>query len=166
MIGDALIKSEKDPTFWMQAMVNKGAKLDMKDLKQEAAMPLGSFLRFDPWTDQVIQLKYGFEPVLNARDKMPFEITPVYMKLSYYNPAAQQQQPPAAAGAASQSGNNGAAAGDTAATQNQAAPANGDNGAATPPPGGGGTAPAPAAPTDGGAVAAPAPTGTVTVPPQ
>jgi hypothetical protein len=170
MIGDALIKSEKDPTFWMQAIVNKGIKLDMKDLKQEAAMPLGSLLRFDPWTDQVIQLKYGFEPVLNARDKMPFEVTPVYMKLSYYNPAAQQPQPGAAAGAAGQSGNNGAAAADTAATQNQAtpaaggapAPATGDNGAA-PPPAGGGTAPAPVAPANAGAAA---PTGTGSIPPQ
>ena len=163
MIGDALIKSDKDTTFWMQAIVNKGAKLDMKDLKQEAAMPLGSFLRFDPWTDQVVQMHTSFEPILNARDKMPFEVTPVYMKLNYYNPAAQQQQPAAAAAATSQ-GDNGAAAGDPAAAQNQAAPAGGDNGAATAP-AGGGTAPAPAAPAGGGA-AAPATTGTATIPPQ
>ncbi len=97
MIGDALIKSDKDPSFWMQAVVSKSPKLDMKDLKQEAAMPLGSFLRFDPWTDQVIQLHTAFEPILNARDKMPFEITPVYLKLSYYNPNAQQQPSAAAA---------------------------------------------------------------------
>jgi len=97
MIGDALIKSDKDPSFWMQAVMSKSPKLDMKDLKQEAAMPLGSFLRFDPWTDQVIQLHTAFEPILNARDKMPFEITPVYLKLSYYNPNAQQQPSAAAA---------------------------------------------------------------------
>jgi hypothetical protein len=163
MIGDALIKSDKDTTFWMQAIVNKGAKLDMKDLKQEAAMPLGSFLRFDPWTDQVVQMHTSFEPILNARDKMPFEITPVYLKLNYYNPATQQQQPAAAAAAPGQ-GDNGAAAGDPAAAQNQAAPAGGDNGAATAP-AGGGTAPAPAAPA-GGAAAAPATTGTATIPPQ
>jgi hypothetical protein len=95
MIGDALIKSDKDPTFWMQAMVPKGIKLDMKDLKQQAAMPLASFLRFDPWTDQVIQMHTSFEPILSERDKMPFEVEPVYLKLSYYNPA----QPPAAGAA-------------------------------------------------------------------
>jgi len=92
MIGDALIKSDKDPTFWMQAMVPKGIKLDMKDLKQQAAMPLASFLRFDPWTDQVIKMSYSFEPILNPSDKMPFEVAPVYLKLSYYAPPA----PPAA----------------------------------------------------------------------
>ena len=86
MIGDALIKSDKDTSFWMQAMVPKGIKLDMKDLKQQAAMPLASFLRFDPWTDQVVQMHTSFEPILSERDKMPFEVTPVYMKLSYYAP--------------------------------------------------------------------------------
>jgi hypothetical protein len=93
VIGDALIKSDKDTTFWMQAMVPKGIKLDMKDLKQQAAMPLASFLRFDPWTDQVVQMHTSFEPILSSRDKMPFEVEPVYLKLSYYNPPA----PPATA---------------------------------------------------------------------
>jgi hypothetical protein len=88
VIGDALIKSDKDPTFWMQAMVPKGIKLDMKDLKQQAAMPLASFLRFDPWTDQVVQMHTSFEPIINERDKMPFEIEPVYLKLAYYAPPA------------------------------------------------------------------------------
>ena len=102
MIGDGLTKSEKDPTFWMQAMVAKGTKLDMKDLKQQAAMPLASFLRFDPWTDQVIQMHTSFEPILSERDKMPFEVTPVYLKLSYYNPAAEK--PAGAPGAAPATG--------------------------------------------------------------
>ena len=102
MIGDGLTKSEKDPTFWMQAMVPKGTTLDMKDLKQQAAMPLASFLRFDPWTDQVIQMHTSFEPILSARDKMPFEVTPVYMKLSYYKqPSATPAAAPGAAPAAS-----------------------------------------------------------------
>ena len=97
MIGDALIKSDKDPTFWMQAMVPKGIKLDMKDLKQQAAMPLASFLKFDPWTDQVVQMHYSLEPIINERDKMPFEVEPVYMKLTYYAPPAPPAAPPAAA---------------------------------------------------------------------
>ncbi|WP_263408371.1 hypothetical protein [Terriglobus tenax] len=111
MIGDGLTKSEKDTTFWLAAIQAKGQKLDVKDLKQMAAMPLGSFLKFDPWTDQVITLHAAQEPILNPRDKMPFEITPVYMRLSYYTapaaPAAggataapQQAAPPAAQDAA------------------------------------------------------------------
>jgi hypothetical protein len=97
MIGDGLVKSDSDPTFWMAAMMSKGPKLDMKDLKQQAAMPLASFLRFDPWTDQVFVLHSAFEPLLTAADKMPFEVEPVYLKLSYYKAPAE---PAAAAPAA------------------------------------------------------------------
>jgi hypothetical protein len=97
VIGDALIKSDKDPTFWMQAMVPKGIKLDMKDLKQQAAMPLASFLRFDPWTDQVVQMHTSFEPIINERDKMPFEVEPVYLKLAYYTAPAAPAATPATA---------------------------------------------------------------------
>ena len=104
MIGDGLVKSDDDPTFWMAAMMSKGPKLDMKDLKQQAAMPLASFLRFDPWTDQVFVMHSAFEPLLTAADKMPFEVEPVYLKLSYYKapevapaaaPAATTPNPPA-----------------------------------------------------------------------
>src|SRR6202046_1820738 len=96
MIGDGLVKSDRDPTFWMAAMMAKGPKLDMKDLKQQAAMPLASFLRFDPWTDQVFVMHSPFEPLLTAADKMPFEVEPVYLKLSYYKPPAEPVPSPAA----------------------------------------------------------------------
>jgi hypothetical protein len=97
MIGDGLTKSDEDPTFWMQAITAKGPKLDMKDLKQQAAMPLASFLRFDPWTDQVFVMHSAFEPLLTAADKMPFEVEPVYLKLSYYKAPAEPTALPGAA---------------------------------------------------------------------
>jgi len=97
MIGDGLVKSDSDNTFWMEAMVPKGIKLDMKDLKQQAAMPLDNFLRHDPWSDQLILMHSTIEPLLSDRDKMPFEVTPVYMKLSYFaTPAAPAAAAPAA----------------------------------------------------------------------
>jgi hypothetical protein len=119
MIGDGLTKSDTDQTFWMQAIMAKGSKLDVKDLKQQAAMPLSSFLRFDPWTDQVIVLHSAFEPLLSAADKMPFEVEPVYLKLGYYKPPVD---PAAAAPAAT------VAPADSTASPTAAAPA-----AATPP---------------------------------
>jgi hypothetical protein len=96
MIGDGLVKSDTDPTFWLQAMMAKGPKLDQKDLKQQAAMPLSSFLRFDPWTDQVLVMHSAYEPLLSAADKMPFEVEPVYLKLSYYKAPAEPAPAPAA----------------------------------------------------------------------
>jgi len=102
MIGDGLIKPGSDGVFWMQALVAKGEKLDNNNLKQQPAMPLSSFLRFDPWTDKLIPMHSAFEPILSAADKMPFEVEPVYLKLSYYKAPAPPADaaPPTAAPAA------------------------------------------------------------------
>jgi hypothetical protein len=94
-IGDGLLRP--DGTFWMQALVAKGPKLNNSDLKQQAAMPLSQFLRRDPWTDQVIKLNTAYEPLLSARDKLPFEITPVYLRLAYWQPPAAPAAAPAPA---------------------------------------------------------------------
>jgi hypothetical protein len=89
-----------------------GGKLDLANLKQQAAMPLSSFLRYDPWTDQVIQLHSAYEPLLSPADKMPFEVVPVYLKLAYYKAPAE---PAGAAPAATSSTNPSAAPADTPA---------------------------------------------------
>ena len=96
MIGDGLMKEDKEGGFWMQALVAKGGKLDQANLKQQAAEPLAGFLRRDPWTDQLITLHAAYEPILMAADKMPFEVEPVYIKLSYYKaPVDPTAVPPA-----------------------------------------------------------------------
>src|SRR5579871_2929516 len=97
LIGDGLVKSDTDSTFWLAAMMSKGGKLNDKDLKQQAAMPLASFLRRDPWTDQVISMHSTYEPLLTPSDKMPFEVAPVYIKLSYYKPPVDAAATPASA---------------------------------------------------------------------
>jgi hypothetical protein len=95
----------------------------MKDLKQQAAMPLASFLRFDPWTDQVFVMHSTFEPLLTAADKMPFEVEPVYLKLSYYKPPADATAPPTGNPAAAPPADNTAApAGTTAAPAGTSTP--------------------------------------------
>jgi len=92
-LGDSLMNPAGQ--FWMQAIVAKAPKLNNPDIRQQAAMPLSSFLRFDPWTDQVIQMHTAYEPLLSPRDKLPFEITPVYLKLTYYKPAEAPAAAPA-----------------------------------------------------------------------
>jgi hypothetical protein len=49
----------------------KPAKLD-----QIAALPIGSRIKLDPWSDQVELVKSKPVPLLSAREKIPFEITP------------------------------------------------------------------------------------------
>jgi hypothetical protein len=96
-LGDSLIKP--DGTFWMQAMIAKAPKLNNTDLKQVAAVPLSSYLRFDPWTDQVLKLNVAPEILLSARDKLPFEITPVSSKMSYWKAPADPGAAPTTAAA-------------------------------------------------------------------
>jgi hypothetical protein len=124
VIGDGLVKSDTDPTFWLAALMPKGEKLDVKNLKQQAAVPLSSFLRFDPWTDQVVTMHTAYEPILSASDKMPFEVSPVYLKLSYFKAPADPQASPATGTAAPADGSSApAAAPATDGTAPTAAPA-------------------------------------------
>ncbi|HEY4011075.1 MAG TPA: hypothetical protein VGM11_13055 [Acidobacteriaceae bacterium] len=126
-IGDGLLRP--DGTFWLQALVAKGPKLNNSDLKQQAAMPLSQFLRFDPWTDQVIKMNTAYEPLLSARDKLPFEITPVYLRLAYWAPPAA---PPAAPAAAPATGSPAPSQPAPSADANPPAPAAADNASSAP----------------------------------
>jgi hypothetical protein len=112
-LGDSLIKP--DGTFWMQAIVSKSPKLNNTDLKQQAAEPLDSYLRNDPWTDQVVKLNAAPEPLLSARDKLPFEITPVSVNLSYWKAPVE----PAAEATTGAAATTGASATTTVAAQPQ-----------------------------------------------
>ncbi len=92
-LGDSLLQPDGQP--WLAAFMQGAPKLNMNDLNQIAALPLDSHLKIDPWTDQVKVLKYRPAPLLSAADKMPFEITPVYYRLTNYQPPAQTAAPSA-----------------------------------------------------------------------
>lgn len=50
--------------------------LDEESLEQIAALPLGSRVRLDPWTNQVSLLPTRPAALRTAQDKLPFEVTP------------------------------------------------------------------------------------------
>ncbi len=90
-LGDALI--QPDGTPWL-ANIGKGqTKLDIADIHQQAALPLGSHLRTDSWDDKVAALNAPAPLITNPSDKLPLEVTPVYLRLQYYQPGVA---PPAA----------------------------------------------------------------------
>jgi hypothetical protein len=101
-------------------------KLDQDNLQQIAALPLNSRLKVDPWDDKVFALHFSPSPLLNARDKMPLEVTPIYFRLQRYeeqNAAPASAAPPAAPGAAAAPVDGGQAQpGDNAQAQPQAQP--------------------------------------------
>jgi hypothetical protein len=89
-LGDSLLRPDGQP--WMADLAKGAPTLQVDNLEQIAALPLGSRLKIDPWSDTVVQLHVHPEPLLSARDKMPFQVTPIYYNLVKYQP------PPAAPG--------------------------------------------------------------------
>jgi hypothetical protein len=86
-LGDSLIKVDGTP--WLAVLAQGAPKLDMDNVNQIAALPLNSHLKIDPWDDKVAQLNVKPAPLLNARDKMQFEVTPIYYRLQRYQAPAQ-----------------------------------------------------------------------------
>ena len=93
-LGDSLLKPDGTP--WMADLQHMAPPLNWDDLNQTAALPMGSWLKTDPWDDKIQMLDAKRYAPMNARDKMPFEVTPIFYRLQRYDAAALQ--PPAAAG--------------------------------------------------------------------
>jgi hypothetical protein len=82
-LGDSLLRADGTP--WMTAVAHGAPKLNWDDLTQVPALPLGSWLKTDPWDDRVHMLNAKRYAPMNPRDKMPLEVTPVYFKLQRYS---------------------------------------------------------------------------------
>ncbi len=94
-LGDSLLKTDGTP--WMAALEQGAPKLNQDDLNQVAAFPLGSWLKTDPWDDTEHMLNAKRYAPMNARDKMPFEVTPIYYRLRRYQAAQPAAPAPAPA---------------------------------------------------------------------
>lgn len=87
-LGDSLFTSPQDDQVWMSALVAKAPKLQFDNVRQIAALPLGSRIRVDAWNDTVDLLNSKPVAVLSPSDKMPLELTPVFFRLRPYGQAA------------------------------------------------------------------------------
>ncbi len=66
----------------MAALLATAPALDQQRLDQIAALPLGGRIHVDPWTDQAELSKAKPVALTSAREKMEFEITPVFPYLA------------------------------------------------------------------------------------
>jgi hypothetical protein len=82
-LGDSLLKADGTP--WMAELAHTAPKINWDDLTQTAALPLGSWLKTDPWDDKVHMLNAKRYAPMNPRDKMPLEVTPIFYKLQRYD---------------------------------------------------------------------------------
>jgi hypothetical protein len=101
-LGDSLLKADGSP--WLSDLQKMAPKLSWDDLTQSAALPLGSWLKTDPWDDKEHMLNAKRYAPMTPRDKMPLEVTPIFYRLQRYEAARVEAPttPAAAAPAAAQ----------------------------------------------------------------
>ena len=80
-LGNSFV-DDKGNLIRLTALMNSGPALDPKKLDQIAALPLGGRVKLNPWNDQVELTKSAPVTIMTARDKMPFEVTPFFPRLS------------------------------------------------------------------------------------
>lgn len=68
----------------MAALMNSAPALDANKLDQIAALPLGGRVKLNAWDNKVEMIKTAPVAITSARDKMPFEVTPFFPRLSRY----------------------------------------------------------------------------------
>jgi hypothetical protein len=69
-------------------LMTTAPSLDESKLDQIAALPLGGRIKLDPWLDRVEMVKAAPVSITSARDKMPFEVTPFFPRLTRLGTAA------------------------------------------------------------------------------
>ena len=94
LMGDSMLKPDGTP--WMAELTHDAPKINWDDMAQIPALPLGSWLKTDPWDDRVRMLNAKRYAPMLAHDKMPLEVTPIYFRLQRYE--AANTNPPAAPG--------------------------------------------------------------------
>jgi hypothetical protein len=66
----------------LSALMTSAPALDDTKLDQIPALPLGGRIKLDPWGDHVEMIKAAPVAITSARDKMPFEVTPFFPRLT------------------------------------------------------------------------------------
>jgi Peptidase family M48 len=80
-LGNGLTDDKGQVTRLSSLMVD-APSLDESKLDQIAALPLGGRIKLDPWQDKVEMVKTAPVSITSARDKMPFEVTPFFPRLT------------------------------------------------------------------------------------
>jgi hypothetical protein len=65
----------------LEELAKKAPPLEETKIEQIAALPLGSRIKLDVWTNQITLIKTGPIAFLSAREKMPFEVAPLALHL-------------------------------------------------------------------------------------
>ncbi|MGA7914036.1 MAG: hypothetical protein WCA00_02280 [Candidatus Acidiferrales bacterium] len=70
--------------YLSSGLLSSAPNLDPNKIDQISALPVGARIKLDPWNDHVELVKAKPVPLLSAREKMPFEVTPFMPFLTRY----------------------------------------------------------------------------------
>lgn len=84
----------RDRILRMPELMTSAPALEMSKLEQVPALPLGGRIRVDPWSDQAELVKSPSVPLASAREKMIFEVTPVFPHLARQAEVGEVKSPP------------------------------------------------------------------------
>ena len=113
LLGNRMADTKKD--LRLSGLMDQAPTLEVRDKDQVAALPLGSHVRVDPWSDRLHLMKVTPPDRFSAKDKMPFQITPFEIHLVREDSKPATAATPAAA--------TGAPGGDAQAAVVPASPA-------------------------------------------
>ena len=85
-LGNSMFEQKDDVR--LQQLVSGAPELAPKDVKQIAALPLGGRIKVDPFNNTVEISKNKPIGILSAREKMPFEVTPMFPYLTRISASA------------------------------------------------------------------------------
>lgn len=74
-----------------KAALSQAPALEVSNIAQVPALPLGSRIKMDPWDDHVEMLKSKPVALRSVRDKMSLEVTPIYPNLVNFAPPTNRE---------------------------------------------------------------------------
>jgi hypothetical protein len=87
LMGNGMLAGSREVR--LAALLQNAPELQMNRVDQIPALPVGARVKVNPWNNQLTLLKPHNIPVLSGREKVPFEITPVYLHLTRYSDPGQ-----------------------------------------------------------------------------
>jgi hypothetical protein len=80
LLGNKMADTHQD--LRLAGLMEKAPELKVGDKTQIAALPLGARVRMDPWSNQLHLIKTPQVALANAKEKLPFQITPFILNLT------------------------------------------------------------------------------------
>jgi hypothetical protein len=68
----------------MSGLMTGAPQLEQRNADQIAALPLGARIHMDAWSDKIAMAKTNRVPLISPREKMSFEVTPVFPYITRY----------------------------------------------------------------------------------